>query len=174
LHGKGGSGAGTSSMGDVTVLSPGGNASGWGGRQWLYDGGSYDGARASIVQAVDAAGCGQVIVHGFSNGGAMAVKLRCRGETFGGRLVRVVADDPVPDHGANGCAGSVPLTIYWTGALDGAAKPGWNCAEQDWTCEGGTTVGISAYAANAGAALKASPYQGHQWYMDAPELGAWA
>jgi hypothetical protein len=176
LHGKGGNGAGTSQSGDVTVLSPPGNASGWGGRQWLYFApGSYEAAFGSIAHAVDASGCGQVIVDGFSNGGAMAVKLYCRGESFGGRLVGVVADDPVPDHGADGCAPApgVALTIYWTGALDAAAHPGWDCAEQDWTCEGGTTVGIGAYASNAGASPKRSPYSSHQWYTGAPELGAW-
>jgi hypothetical protein len=175
LHGKGGGGSPTAFDGDVVVLSPGGNADGWGGRQWSYAGGSYDAARGAVAQAVDGAGCGQVIVDGFSNGGAFAVKLYCRGESFGGRLVGVVADDPVPDHGADRCvpAADVPLTIYWTGALAATATPGWDCAQQDWTCEGGTTVGIDAYVANAGASLRQSPFQGHQWYADAPETTAW-
>jgi hypothetical protein len=176
FHGKGGSGSGVSTNGDVTVISPNGNADGWGGRQWLYFApSSYDVALAGVAQAVDANGCGQVIVNGFSNGAAFAVKLYCRGESFGGRLVGVVADDPVPDHGADGCApaGGVPLTMYWTGALAGTAQPGWDCTQQDWTCEGGTTVGIGAYAANAGTSAKASPYTGHQWYTAAPEVNAW-
>jgi hypothetical protein len=176
LHGKGGSGGGTYRSGDVTVIEPTGNAPGWGGRQWLYFApASYASAASGVIAAVDAAGCGQVIVNGFSNGGAMAMKLYCRGETFGGRLVGVVVDDPVPDHGADGCArpGGVALTVYWTGALDHPAQPGWNCAEGDWTCEGGTTVGIGTYAANAGVAAKASPHGSHTWYENAPEIRAW-
>ena len=176
LHGQGGGGSGVANAGDVVVISPSGNAPGWGGRQWLYFApGSYGAALSGVAQAVVANGCGQVIVNGFSNGGAFAVKLYCRGESFGGRLVGVVADDPVPDHGADGCAppAGVPLTMYWTGALDATAKPGWDCAAQDWTCEGGTTVGLDAYAASAGATVTRSPFGNHQWYMDAPELGAW-
>jgi hypothetical protein len=176
LHGKGGNGAAVTNAGDVTVISPAGNAAGWGGKQWLYFApSSYEAALAGVTQAIDASGCGQVIVDGFSNGAAFAVKLYCRGESFRGRLVGVVADDPVPDHGADGCAPApgVPLTMYWTGALAATAHPGWNCGEQDWTCEGGTTVGIDAYAANAGTSTKKSPYSNHQWYADAPELSAW-
>jgi hypothetical protein len=176
LHGKGGSGRGTYVDNGVTVVSPSGNASGWGGRQWLYFApSSYDAARAVVAQAVDDAGCGQVIIDGFSNGAAFATKLYCRGESFDGRLVRVVSDDPVPDAGANGCApaSGVSLTIYWTGALASTALPAWNCSEQDWTCEGGVTLGIDAYAASAGAAVKKSPYDDHRWYMDAPELDGW-
>jgi hypothetical protein len=176
LHGKGGSGGAAWTSGDVHVLSPAGNAAGWGGKQWLYFApASYEAALAGVRAVVDASGCGQVIVNGFSNGGAFAVKLFCRGESFGGRLVGVVADDPVPDHGADGCApaAGVALTLYWTGALAATAQPGWNCAEQDWTCEGGTTVGIAAYAANAGVGAKQSPHTGHQWYADAPELQGW-
>jgi hypothetical protein len=176
LHGKGGGGAPPSTRGDVVVLSPTGNADGWGARQWSYSSpADYGAARAAVAGELDAAGCAQVIVDGFSNGGGFAVKLYCRGESFGGRLVGVVADDPVPDHGADGCspAAGVPLTIYWTGALAATAVPGWDCAQQDWTCDGATTVGIDAYAANAGATLRASPFHGHQWYADAPETTAW-
>jgi hypothetical protein len=176
LHGKGGNGSAVAKAGDVTVISPTGNAAGWGGKQWLYFApSSYEAALAGVTQAIGANSCGQVIVGGFSNGGAFATKLFCRGESFDGRLVGVVADDPVPDHGADGCAPApgVTLTIYWTGALAATAQPGWNCAEQDWTCEGGTTVGIGTYAANAGTGTKKSPYDKHQWYLNAPELAAW-
>jgi hypothetical protein len=86
-----------------------------------------------------------------------------------------VADDPVPDHAADRCApaSGIPITLYWTGALDGTALPGWNCREQDWTCEGGTTVGLAAFAANIGTTAKQSPFSTHQWYVNAPELVAW-
>ena len=174
LHGKGGAGAATVIDGDVTVVAPTGNADGWGARQWLYfPDEDYDAARGIVADAV--AGCDEVIVNGFSNGGAFAAKLYCRAETFDGALVGVVVDDPVVDAGVEGCAPdpAVAVTLYWTGALDATAQPGWDCAEGDWTCEGGTTIGIDAYAAALGTEPLASPYSDHQWYLDAPELTDW-
>src|SRR5690606_2637064 len=92
LHGKGGGAGGTGPAGDgLLEVRPGGNASGWGGRQWLYfPDGEYGRARAGVQQAIEEAGCGPVVVYGFSNGAAFAAKLFCRGETFGGRLRGVV------------------------------------------------------------------------------------
>jgi hypothetical protein len=121
------------------------------------------------------AGCRQVIIHGFSNGAAFAAKLYCRGETFGGRLVRVVVDDPVVDEAVTACSpdASVGVTLYWTGALEGQAQPGWDCAEADWTCEGGHTIGIDAYAESLDTPLKPSPFDQHQSFLDAPELSDW-
>jgi hypothetical protein len=56
--------------GDVTIISPAGNAAGWGGKQWLYFApSSYEAALAGVTQAIRANSCGQVIVGGFSNGG---------------------------------------------------------------------------------------------------------
>jgi hypothetical protein len=173
LHGKGGSGRATTTSGAVVRLFPTGNASGWGGRQWLYFPESgYQSARSIVTAAIDSAGCSKVIVGGFSNGGAFAAKLYCRGETFGGRLVRVVVDDPVVDNAVVGCApaGGVGVTLYWTGALESQAQPGWNCADGDWTCEGGTTIGVEAYASSLGTAVKRSPMGGHSPYTSAPEL----
>jgi hypothetical protein len=173
LHGKGGSGAATTTAGGIVRVAPTGNASAWGGREWRYFPESgYQGALAIVRRAVDQAGCGRVIVGGFSNGGAFAAKLYCRGEHLGGRLVRVVVDDPVVDHAVTGCAPAdgVPVTLYWTGALAGQARPGWNCANADWTCEGGTTIGIDAYAAALGTPAKRSPVGGHSPYTNAPEL----
>ena len=72
--------------------------------------------------------------------------------------------DPAPD---------VPLTLYWTGALEPLAQPGWDCAEADWTCEGGTTVGIDDYAVALSTVPKASPFTDHEWFLDAPEVSAW-
>ena len=174
LHGKGGGGAATVTEGDVTVVSPTGNADGWGGRQWLYfPDDEYDAARGIVADAV--AGCDEIIVNGFSNGGAFAAKLYCRGESFDGRLVRVVVDDPVVDSGVESCAPdpAVAVTLYWTGALDATAQPGWECAEADWTCEGGTTIGIDAYASALATDVLDSPHDDHQWYLDAPELSQW-
>ncbi len=68
---------------------------------------------------------------------------------------------------------TVAVTLYWTGALDDTAQPGWTCAEQDWTCEGGTTIGIDAYAEALGTAIVASPNGEHEWFVDAPELSDW-
>jgi hypothetical protein len=174
LHGKGGRGAGTTAKGGVTIMSPAGNAEGWGGRQWLYfPDEEYTAARKVISGAI--AGCGQVIVDGFSNGAAFAAKLYCRGETFGGHLVRVVVDDPVVDGAVEGCSPgpSVGLTLYWTGALEAQSQPGWQCAKADWTCEGGATIGIRAYAEALHTGRRDSPYHKHQWFLDAPELSEW-
>ena len=174
LHGKSGTGADTVVEHGVTIISPTGNAEGWGGRQWLYfPEGDYEAARAIVADAV--ANCEQVILDGFSNGGSFAAKLYCRGETFDGRLVGVVVDDPVTDEGVEGCEPdpSVHLTLYWTGAVDAQAQPGWDCAEADWTCEGGVTIGIDAYAAALGTEALESPFDDHQWHLDAPELTHW-
>jgi hypothetical protein len=176
LHGKGGNGAATTTDGaGRVVLRPAGNSAAWGGRQWMYfPDGSYASARASVEDATIAAGCTKIVIVGFSNGAAFAAKLYCHGERFGGRLVGVIVDDPVPDQGVQGCAPArgVRAAVYWTGALAQAA-PGWSCAQADWTCEGGSTIGIDAYAAALGVSVKQSPMGGHQEYANPPELSAW-
>ena len=147
---------------------------GAGGSGSYFPDADYDAARNTVAEAID--GCEQVIIDGFSNGAAFAAKLYCRGETFEGRLLRVVVDDPVVDEGVLGCQPdpSVDVTLYWTGALADMAQPGWDCAEADWTCEGGITIGIDAYADALGADVLDSPFDEHQWYLDAPELFEWA
>jgi len=174
LHGKGATGAPSTKSGDVTVIAPTGNADGWGAKQWLYfPADQYDAARAVVATAVES--CDQIIVDGFSNGASFAASLYCHGETFGGRLVRVVVDDPVTDHAADACApgAGVAVTLYATGALEKTAPPGWKCASADWTCEGGETIGIDAYAAKLGAPRQQSPHTDHQPYLDAPETTQW-
>ncbi len=173
LHGKGASGTPTTSANGVTYLSPTGNAAGWGGRQWLYyPSASFAAARTIVANALDDEGCTRVIIDGFSNGAAFAGKLYCSSETFGGRLVRVIIDDPVTDHAVEKCAGAsgVTVTLYWTGALEGQAVAGWNCALSDWTCEGGSTIGIAAYTNALSTVLKPSPAGGHSPYTNPPEL----
>jgi hypothetical protein len=175
LHGKGGTGAAdrVDSRGFVD-LSPTGNADGWGGRQWLYfPEDRYEDARQIVTQAVER--CSEVIVDGFSNGAAFAAKLYCRGEDFGGRVVAVVIDDPVPDHGVLDCDPdpAVDVTLYWTGSLASTARAGWDCAEADWTCEGGTSIGIDAYAEALGTEVRESVHREHEWYRDPPELTDW-
>lgn len=177
LHGKGGRGGATTTAGGVTTVRPTGNAAGWNGRQWLYfpDSG-YTAARQVVADAIAGANCGRVVVNGFSNGAAFAAKLYCRGESFDGRLVGVMVDDPVTDRAVEGCAppSGVPVVLYWTGALEGQAKAGWRCADADWTCEGGTTLGITAYARALGTGVQASPNKDHAPNTKAPEPAAWA
>ena len=58
LHGKGGDGEPTRVVGDVTELSPSGNAEGWGARQWVYDADEqYAQATAIVADALDDADC---------------------------------------------------------------------------------------------------------------------
>ena len=174
LHGKGGRGAETVVEDGISIRAPDGNADGWGALQWLYfPDDEYETARNVVADAIT--DCGQVIVNGFSNGAAFAAKLYCRGETFEGRLVRVVVDDPVVDAAVEECSPdpSVSVTLYWTGALEAQAQPGWDCTEADWTCEGGSTIGIDAYAEALGVQAQPSPFEEHQWFLEAPELSDW-
>jgi hypothetical protein len=172
LHGKGGGAQAEWTGGDgVRHSFPGGNASGWGGRQWLYYPESgYQAARSIVANDIAAGGCGRVVVYGFSNGAAFAAKLYCRGETFGGTIVGYVIDDPVVDHAVEGCRRpAVRVVIYWTGDID--QPDGWDCG--DWTCEGGTTIGIARYQAAIGVTPKPSIYTKHQSYYNPPELTSW-
>jgi hypothetical protein len=176
LHGKGGAGGATSETDGITEVLPTGNADGWGGRQWLYfPDDRYAEARDVVAAAAVEAGCTRVVLDGFSNGAAFAAKLWCRGETFDGRLVGVVIDDPVPDGGVADCTPSpdVAGALYWTGALEPQAPPDGDCAPIDWTCDGGTTIGIVAYAESLGLDVQPSPFTEHEWYVDAPEIGTW-
>jgi hypothetical protein len=177
LHGKGGGGQPTYTDGQgVKVLTPNGNADGWGGRQWLYfPNPRYNEARRVVTNAIDDDGCDTVIINGFSNGAAFAAKLYCKGETFGDRVVRYVVDDPVVDEAVLDCepSPSTSVTLYWTGDLESTAQPGWDCSEEDWTCEGGQTIGIDAYSAALGTGVKQSAFTSHNWYQEAPELSDW-
>lgn len=176
LHGKGGDGADTWIDDGVAYLTPRGNARGWGGRQWLYfPEDNYERAVDVVAEAIEDDDCGPVIINGFSNGGAFAAKLYCRGETFGGRVVRVVIDDPVVDAAVLDChpAPGVEVTLYWTGALESTAAPGWACENEDWTCEGDHTIGIDTYADALGVTPEQSKHSDHSWYEDAPELSNW-
>jgi pimeloyl-ACP methyl ester carboxylesterase len=181
LHGKGGSGEPTTITGAVAVVSPRGNGTGWNGRQWSYaTDADYTAARTVVATAIAANGCTSVVLNGFSNGAAFAAKLYCRGETFDGHVVGVVVDDPVTDHAVDGCAPAtgVKAALYWTGALEGGphrgpATPGWSCAEADWTCEGGSTIGIVAYAATLHLTVMPSPNTEHAAFGAVPEPARW-
>jgi hypothetical protein len=176
LHGKGGDGAPTVVSDGVAVLSPAGNADGWGARQWIYfPDDRYAEARDVVVAAADGSGCRRVVIDGFSNGGAFAAALYCAGEDLGGRLAGVVVDDPVTDDAVVACAPApgVAVALYWTTALAGQAPAGTSCDGIDWTCSGGTVIGIDAYASALGAEVQASPFTDHQPNFDAPELATW-
>ena len=88
----------------------------WGGLQREYDTDAGLATRVDRVTAVsDAAGCARVVVHGFSNGASMSE----------GAWTGVIIDDPVTDASTQPCTpADVPVTVYWTGALDVTAPPG--------------------------------------------------
>jgi hypothetical protein len=174
LHGKGGTGGPTTTNGAVTTVAPTGNGDGWGASQWLYfPDAEYDVAHAIVADAV--ARCGAIIVDGFSNGASFAAAMYCRGETFDGRLRRVIVDDPVTDHAVDRCAPepSVAVTLFATGALEAEAPPGWSCSKGDWTCEGGEVIGIDAWSRALGVPRQQSPHTDHQPFIDAPERSDW-
>jgi hypothetical protein len=175
LHGKGGTAQPGRVTEGTTFIQPGGNADGWGGRQWLYfPEARYQQVRAIVQSAIDDAGCGPVIVQGFSNGAATAAKLYCRGERFGQHVIGYIADDPVPDHGVDACkpAPGVRMRVYWTGAL-ASATDGWSCAQLDWTCEGDSTIGIERYARALATQVQRSIHTTHAEYAAPPEQTAW-
>jgi pimeloyl-ACP methyl ester carboxylesterase len=175
LHGKGGNAQPGSVTAGIEYLRPGGNGNGWGGREWRYfpDAG-FTQVRETVAGALHAAGCGQAIVQGFSNGGAAAAKLYCRGEDFSGRVIGYIVDDPVPDQAVLGCKprNGIHLRLYWTGGL-AVATDGWSCAAQDWTCEGGHTIGIARYARELGTDVAPSIHTTHAEYASPPEVAAW-
>lgn len=175
LHGKGGRAQPSSTAGDVEYLRPGGNASAWGGNEWRYfPDDRYLQVRTTVANSLYAAGCGKAIVQGFSNGAAAAAKLYCRGESFAGRVVGYIVDDPVPDSGVVGCRppSGIQVRLYWTGGL-AVATEGWPCAQQDWTCEAGRSIGIERYARELGTAVAPSIHTSHAEYTTPPEASAW-
>ena len=175
LHGKGGAAQASTVAGDLRYLRPGGNGEGWGGREWRYfPEDRYQEVQTSIADALDRGGCARAVIQGFSNGAAAAAKLYCRGEDFEGRVIGYLLDDPVPDQGVAGCRprAGVRIRLYSTGALSVAAD-GWSCATQDWTCEGGRTIGIERYARELGTDVARSIHTTHTEYATPPEVGEW-
>jgi len=176
LHGKGDQGGDSTLHDAIATVRPNGNAAGWGKRQWLYfPDDRYDEARTIVEAALDSVGCTSAVIAGFSNGGSFAAKLYCRGETFGGRVVGYVIDDPVTDAAVLRCEPPphVNAALYWSGALAQIAPAGAKCSKTDWTCEGGTSIGIDAYAAALGLPIQKSSQTEHLPYDDAPELRLW-
>jgi hypothetical protein len=175
LHGKSGKGGATTETDGVTHLHPTGNADGWGARQWLYfPDAEYAAVRGIVQGTIASAGCDKVAIHGFSNGAAAAAKLFCRAERFDGHVVGYVIDDPVVDHGVDACRkdNGAKVKLYWTTGLAHAVD-GWSCKEADWTCEGGSTIGIEKYAAALGVAATPSVNEKHEAYPSPPEYAEW-
>lgn len=175
LHGKGDTGAATVIDGEVAIVAPTGNGTGWGGAEWRYEDESALAAGLGLVRAAaDDTGCRSIVLHGFSNGGAFTAAAVCSGDDLDGRLVGVVVDDPVADAATIGCdRPDVPLVVYWTGALESIAPPGTDCASIDWTCAGDSTRDIADVAAELGVEPTPSPFEEHEWYLDAPEPMIW-
>src|SRR3954470_24250059 len=176
LHGKGARGARPEVVDGLVHLWPDGNGEGWGGRQWVYfPDARYLEVRRIISDAITAASCTQALLHGSSNGASAAASLYCRSETFDGKLVGTIIDDPVPDHGVENCAPSprARLRLYVTGALANQGVPGARCAALDWTCQGGSTIGIEAYARLLGASPVRSANTEHAPIRDPAEYHDW-
>ncbi|MEP1124967.1 MAG: hypothetical protein ABJH68_13875 [Ilumatobacter sp.] len=176
LHGKGGDATPTETSGGLTLLGPRGNDEGWGGRQWNYlDDDSYAAAVSIVAGSIEDDACDSVAIHGFSNGASFAARLYCDAETFGGRLVGVVIDDPVTDTATENCEPDpdVDATLYWTGALESQAPAGTDCGGIDWTCKDGVVIGIGAFADAAGLDVTPSPFVEHRRFDDAPDPARW-
>jgi len=175
IHGRTETGSAPVQRDGYAELSPTGNAEFGDGHVWLYDTDErYADARRIVAGAIDGAECERVVLDGFSNGGAFAARLFCQGESFGGTVVGVIIDDPVPDDSTNPCdpAPGVEVALYWTGALSGAAA-GIACESIGYTCGGELLVGIDAFADGLRTEILVSPHVDHVQYQDAPEIGRW-
>lgn len=176
VHGRSETGGDPIDRGDHAEILPTGNDTAGDGFQWRY---GTDEEVAAVTTRIgdwiDAVGCEEVILNGFSNGGAAVGALHCRGETFGGRVIGVVIDDPVPDDAVADCSPDpdVAVTLYWTGGLTEAVA-GASCDEIGFTCAGDELLGIDAYAQALGVTVTPSPHEAHVWYRQAPENSAWA
>ena len=67
----------------------------------------------------------------------------------------------------------VNVAVYWTGGLAGQSQPGTSCEPMDWTCQGGSLVGIEAYAAAMSTPVLASTNTSHSPMDEPPEIREW-
>ncbi|MGD9794524.1 MAG: hypothetical protein AB7V43_13690 [Acidimicrobiia bacterium] len=119
-----------------------------------YPQASYEGAMAVVNDAVSRQSCGQIVVQGFSNGAGFAAKMYCRGETFGGRVVGYIIDDPVTDRGVEGCAPApgVQIRLFHSDDLMRTAGAGGPCRpDLTWFCDGNWRYTAAQYDALIGA-----------------------
>lgn len=174
VHGRSERGAAPFTAGDHVVVQPDANEPfEGGGRVWIYDSEeTFADGRERLASVIDDAGCEVVALHGFSNGAAFAARLVCTGETFGGRLVGAVIDDPVSDDSSPDCQPdeSVEVALYWTGSIPDEGS----CSELRWTCAGGDElIGIERFADRLGATVQQSPETEHVVHPDPPEIQRW-
>jgi hypothetical protein len=171
LHGRGSGGGQPFDGGNFTIQAPQANQPYGGGWVWIY---FPDGTYQQMLGPVTAAtsGCGQVILHGFSNGAAAAANIYCRGESFGGKLVGVIVDDPVMDNGADNCApaSGVKVSLYFTGGIPYGPQ---SCIDIGFTCNQDQLIGIPTYSSRLGTSAKQSVNFGHSPYSNPPELSQW-
>jgi hypothetical protein len=165
LHWRGGAANAVVQRGNYSIAWPGGNQPYPPGRAWYY---FPQVEYASMIAGIKASippSCGRIILKGFSNGAAAASKIYCSGETFGGRLIGVVSDDPVMDEGTLNCTPplGVPAVVYYTGGLQ--AGP-YNCSTNGYICQGGVVVSNNAYISRMGpqAQLLHSDQNSHNCY----------
>lgn len=188
LHGRGGNGYPTETQydaaGSYEHIRPSANESyALGGRVWIYFHPAYPDIYAtgypemlSGIKAAIPASCGRIILMGFSNGGAAAAKIYCQGETFNGRLMGVIIDDPVTDTGTQSCnhAPSLPVVLYITGGL---GTDTGNCYFAGnpyyFTCQDDTRLSPAQYASGLGTVVKQSIHTSHTPYIYPPELYQW-
>ena len=175
VHGRTDNGRPSALVGDTAEIWPSGNDVFGNGRVWIYfPDDRYAEARDIVAEAITSHQCSRVLLNGFSNGAGFVATLVCSGEDFGGTLVGAVIDDPVADTGTVDCAPApdVSIALYWTGALDPDSAPGTDCDDNGYTCQGGQIIGIEAMGTNLGVPVQDSPFDGHDWYLDAPEIQA--
>ncbi len=166
LHGRGGSGA-AFDFGEFENRDPNGNLFDGGGYAWRYDSSSvwegadpdgtgYISGKQIITDNIE--GCGQVIIHGFSNGGGYAAALWCRSESFGGRVIGYIIDDPELNGMTDNCQRptTIKAIVYWTGALEG------------W-------LGMFPSQIESGVGFPVTPsiHSGHSAYSNPPEVSSW-
>lgn len=176
IHGKSERGRETVIVDGVADVRPNGNDSAGSGRQWIYfPSDRLDEARRIVEESVARASCRDVVIHGFSNGGAFAAKLYCTGSDLGGTLRGVIVDDPVTDDSTQDCApvAGIPVALYWTGALESDAPPGTSCESIGWTCDGPQVRGVVAFAEALGVEPVQSPNREHIIVANPPEVRRW-
>jgi hypothetical protein len=171
LHGKGANGAPTYQSDGTFLIAPNGNAAAGSGRQWIYASpDEFAQASEIVASAITSVGCTQVVVAGFSNGGALAAKLYCRGVTFGGRVVGFIINDPVTDQSIEPCSPSAPnVVLTQSDELSGYIGAGGPCPSA-WTCEG-SLFSQAVYAARLG--LTPIRHSNHTMVPYLPYAASW-